>query len=110
MDDDLFTRVTGGCGQQNHHLTESESNLGLAASCPGFLTITSTTKLPEKICAFPGQENGSLLLIFDAIGFELDPLNEKQSTFIAPDSTMFNLVPGSSDEDARTISLVMTVW
>ena len=35
-------------------------------------------------------------MIFDAIGFELDLLNEKQSTFVAPDSSMFNLVPGSS--------------
>ena len=40
------------------------------------------------------QENGTLLLIFDAIGFELNLDNPKQSTFIAPDSTMFNLVPG----------------
>ena len=48
------------------------------------------------IVAFFSQENGSLLLIFDAIGFELDLVNEKQSTFVAPDSSMFNLVPGSS--------------
>lgn len=102
----FFTSLTGGCGQQDHHLTQSESDLGLATSCPGLLTITSTSKIPENICSF-SQENGSLVLIFDAIGFELDVLNDKQSTFIAPDSTMFNLVPGSSDDEdnARTTSL-----
>ena len=42
MDDDLFTRVTGGCGQQNHHLTEFESNLGLASLCQGFNTDDDT--------------------------------------------------------------------
>ena len=59
-----------------------------------------TKKAPDDlkmfIVAFFSQENGSLLLIFDAIGFELDLVNEKQSTFVAPDSSMFNLVPGSS--------------
>ena len=35
-------------------------------------------------------------MVFDAIGFELDLLNERQSTFIAPDSTQFHLVPGLS--------------
>ena len=56
------------------------------------------------------QENGTLLLIFDAIGFELNLDNPKQSTFIAPDSTMFNLVPGAEKlkpQDKKTLQITM---
>jgi len=59
-------------------------------------SLRATSDLPLQV-----QENGSLMLIFDAIGFELDLLNEKQSTFVAPDSSMFNLVPGDPDWKTR---------
>ena len=80
----------GNCRQQNLNITKSKTNLQLANACQG------NWKTEVKIFSWLIlQENGTLLLIFDAIGFELNLDNPKQSTFIAPDSTMFNLVPGA---------------
>ena len=90
--------------------TEVSSHVDLCSltSMLATLILGSRSLILDSWSLIPPQENGTLLLIFDAIGFELDLANNKQSTFIAPDSTMFNLVPGLSNEadSARTKSLL----
>ena len=55
------------------------------------------------------QEGGSFEIVFDMNGFELDPVNERQTMFFTPDKALMYLPPNTTVwKDRMDLVMAMT--